>query len=82
MNLLFPPSVTVYPACPAAEFEILPQVIDRSQDPCKSVNDLCEMAYKHKYLSCCLLRLSAWQKMGGLSVNEDHQQLFAVNYIR
>ena len=72
ISKLFPPSDTVDPACLEAEFEIFPQVVDRSQVPFMMsviwhMNTSRSSLPFLKYLSFCLLPQSAWQKMRGRS---------------
>ena len=45
---LFPPSVPVDSACLAGEFEIFTHVVDKSKEPCKTVHDVCKVAYENK----------------------------------
>ena len=80
ISKLFPPSVTFDPACLAAEFEIFP--VDRSQDPCKSVNDLCQVAYKHKSIFPCIYKVFKLLFTAPVSVAKDERTFSKMKIIK
>ena len=67
ISKLFPPSDTVDPACLEAEFEIF----GRSQDPFKSVHDVCNLAYEHKSIFSSIFKVFKLLLTAPVSVAKD-----------
>ena len=45
---IFPPSVAVNPVCLVSEFEIFRNLVQNAEEPCMTVHDICQLAYKYK----------------------------------
>ena len=45
---IFPPSVAVNPVCLVSEFEFFRNLVQNAEEPCMTVHDICQLAYKYK----------------------------------
>ena len=82
ISKLFPPSDTVDPACLEAEFELLPQVVGRSQDPFKSVHDVCNLAYEHKSIFPSIFKVFKLLFTAPVSVAKDERTFSKMKIIK
>lgn len=82
ISKLFPPSVTVDSACLAAEFEIFPQVLNRRQEPCKSVHDVSKVAYEHKSIFPSIYKVFKLLLTAPVSVAKNERTFSKVKIIK